>query len=732
MTAGLRVWRFGLLAAVIWALANYGAARPAALGADAPPDQFSAARAHDVLLGLLQTQKPHPAGSAENIGLHARLLDHLQIEGIPTTTLLGMSCVAGRSAIQCATVGDVIAEAIPGTGKAIVLMAHLDSVAAGPGASDDASGVAAVLETIRALKTDKAGPHHPVIALFTDGEELGMLGAALFLRDPGWRARIGVVINVEARGTSGPSYLFQTSSGDENLVDLYASSVARPRASSLYGEIYRALPNDTDLTPFLKAGFTGYNFAFIGNVAAYHTALDTIANLDSVSLQSQGDNVLGLARGLAGRDFATLSGEDAIYFDVLGRWLPRLPGRLALPLSLIAFFLVFLAGRLNVRPRAPPRRRVLALLMPPLLLLGCAAMGYLLAGLAGLISGESDPSFAHPFALRIALAFGCWFVALLAMPWSRSIESSWLWLAGLGIASALFVPGLSPYFIFPALVAAPLLLVTARREGLAPLFLAALAALLVFVGFAANAEAIMGLKAHPLFTIPAALGLIALLPLMEAQNLEREAWRASLLVSLAVALGAAVLAGLLPAYNAGQPERLNLRYVEKDGQSWWLADPVARLPKSLRAAAEFSPAPQEVEIARGYSAPAGPTQMPTPSSGISRDKHHVQLDLYGSAAADGMALIVDGGLGAVTIGGARVEAPQGRVTINCAGRGCARARVTLEFSGPMPGNILLAELRRGLPPKADFLKRARPDWAVSSQGGDVSAVVENVIVPGGF
>ncbi|HWY62571.1 MAG TPA: M20/M25/M40 family metallo-hydrolase [Rhizomicrobium sp.] len=730
--AGWRVWRLGLLAVAVWALANYGAVHPIALGIDAPQSQFSAARAQSVLTRLLGAQKPHPAGSAENGAVHARLSGELTRLGVPARMLTGMSCFAGRSTISCATVTDVIAEAIPGEGKAILLVAHLDSVAAGPGASDDASGVATILETIRALKTDPKTVHHPVIALFTDGEESGLLGAALFLRDPGWRARVGVVVNVEARGTSGPSYLFQTSGGDMNLVGLYAQSVALPRASSLYGEIYHYLPNDTDLTPFLNAGFTGYNFAFIGNVAAYHTGLDTIANLDPVSLQSQGDNVLELARGLQSRDFAALSGEDGIYFDVLGRWLPRAPVRLALPLAVIAFFLVFLAGRLSIRPRASPRRRVLALLMPPLLLTGCVAMGFVLAGLAGLISGESDPSFAHPFALRIALSFGCWFVALLAMPWSRSIEASWLWLAGFGIAGAFFAPGISPYFIFPALIAAPLLLWTARWEGQVALALAALAALLVFIGFAANAEAIMGLRAHFLFTIPAALGLIALLPVMEAQNMGRGAWRAALLVSLAVALGAAVLAGLLPAYDTGQPERLNLRYVEKDGQSWWLADPVAHLPKSLRAAADFSEEPQLVEIARGYSAPAGDTLLPVPSSGLSRDKSHVLLDVYGSAAADGMALIVEGGLGAVTIGGAKVDAPQGRVLINCTGRDCARARVMLEFSGPMPGRILLAELRHGLPPKADFLRRARPDWAVPSQGGDVSAAVDDVILPGGF
>jgi hypothetical protein len=42
------------------------------------------------------------------------------------------------------------------------------------------------------------------------------------------------------------------------------------------------------------------------------------------------------------------------------------------------------------------------------------------------------------------------------------------------------------------------------------------------------------------------------------------------------------------------------------------------------------------------------------------------------------------------------------------------------------------EQRYGLPPRADFLKRARPDWAVPSQTGDMTSLAEDEMVPGGF
>ena len=78
---------------------------------------------------------------------------------------------------------------------------------------------------------------HPVIALITDGEEGGLLGANAFLQNEAWKKQVGVVVNVEARGTRGASLLFQTSPGDGRLIDLYAKSVPSYATSSLYAEI---------------------------------------------------------------------------------------------------------------------------------------------------------------------------------------------------------------------------------------------------------------------------------------------------------------------------------------------------------------------------------------------------------------------------------------------------------------------------------------------------------------
>jgi hypothetical protein len=731
-TRGLDLGRIGTLAALvacIWLLSSYHQSRPEALGLNAPAAQFSAARADVVLGRVLGNQQPHPAGSAEGQAVQARLLHELDLLDVHARTVNEMSCnLEPRwSAVSCGSVRNIIASVSPGQennkSKAILLMAHADSVAAGPGAADDGSGVAILLETIRALKARGLQGEHPIIALFTDGEEAGLLGAAAYLRDPDARAQIGAVINVEARGNQGPSYLFQTSAGNARLIDLYAASVPQYATSSLYGEIYKYLPNDTDLTPMLAAGVPGYNFAFIGNFAHYHTSLDRRENIDPRSLQQQGDAALALTDALARTDLASLKAGDAIYLDVLGRWLPRLTVRWALPLSVAAFVLIALSGFLTLRARRALPRPLLAGLMPPLLLAGCIAMGFALHGLAAWISGHADPSFATPVYLRLALGFGAFAVALPAARLAGGV-ACWLWFSGLAIACAVWAPGLAPYFLFPSLVAAPLLLATVHGGRGFALFVSALVALIMWIGLNAGGEAIMGLKMHPLFMASAGFGLLALLPLLGGAK----DWRLSFAVSLLLALVLAVVAGLQPAYSARAPERLNLRYAEMDGKAGWLADPVTRLPDSLRAAANFSAHPERL-VEAGYVAPAGAARNPAPGAAVSRSGDIVTLDL--SAAADGVMLVVPAGakLQALTIGGVTTQVSERRVSIVCSTPDCAHARVTLRLGSSQAVNLLLVALWRGLPPEGAKFLQARPPEEVPSQAGDGTMLAAKITIP---
>ena len=719
-----RIWGLAALLAGIWLLSVYGHSMPQALGSDAPATAFSESRADAALGRVLGSERPHPVGSAQATSVRGRILKELAAIGVPAREETGMSCVseARWHQVNCATVTNIVADVLPGSGKSILMMAHSDSVAAGPGAGDDGSGVAVLLESIRALKA-RGSAGRPVTALFSDGEEPGLLGASAYFHQAS--TSIAAVVNADVRGDRGPSFLFQTSPGDAGLIDLYAKGVSHYATSSISGEIYKYLPNDTDLTPALAAGLPGMNFAFVGNVAAYHTPLDRRANLDPQSVQEQGDNVLAMADGLRQASPAQLRGGELIYLDVLGIWLPRLPRPWALPLSVLAFAVIAIAGLLTPRERRSLPRPVLAMLMPALLLAGAVGMGFVLHGLAAWISGHTDPSFATPVWLRLSLAFGVWAVVLLAARLSSAI-ACWLWLAALAIACAIWLPGAVPYFLFPSLVAAPLLLATVRGGREVALFVAAPAALLIWIGFVAIGEQLMGLGLHEMFTASAALGLIAVLPLLR----KTEGFGLSFAISLAAALVLAVVAGLMPAYSTTAPERLNLRYVERDGKAWWMADGVMHLPAALRAVAHF---PETVQAypARGYAAPVGAARFPAPDISVSRKGHDVILSL--NAPGDGVALTIprDAQLGSLTIAGVEAQAQGDVEDINCATPDCSHMQMTLHLGTSAPFEIVLRAITRGLPAQASKLARARPPEAVPSQGGDVTVLIRKIVVPAG-
>lgn len=719
-----RIWGLAALVAAIWLLSAYGRSMPRALPADAPAILFSWARADAVLGRVLGPERPHPVGSPEAAAVRGRILRELAAMGVAARQESGMSCVseARWHQLNCATVTNIIADVLPGSGKPVLLMAHSDSVAAGPGAGDDGSGVAVLLESIRALKA-RGASGLPVMALFSDGEEPGLIGASAYIRKA--QADIAAVVNADVRGDSGASFLFQTSPGDAGLIDLYAKGVSHYATSSIAAVIYKYLPNDTDLTPALAAGLPGVNFAFIGDVAAYHTPLDRRANLGPRSLQEQGDNVLALADGLRRADAAQLKGGGLIYLDVLGRWLPRLALPWALPLSVLAFVIIAIAGLLTPRERRSLPRPWSAVLMPVLLLAGAVGMGFVLHGLAAWISGHADPSFATPVWLRLSLGLGVWAVALLTARFSSAI-ACWLWFAALAIACAVWLPGATPYFLFPSLVAAPLLLATVRGGREVALFLAALAALLIWIGFVVIGEDLVGLGLHEMFTATLALGLIALLPLLrKAEDFGRSA-----AASLGLALVLAVVAGLVPAYSSTAPERLNLRYVARDGKAWWVADPVAHLPDGLRAAAHFSDTVQRQPIT-GYVASAGAARFLAPRAHVSREGKDVTLEMGVSADALALSIPKDAQLKSVELGGIEGKAEGDVETINCNTPDCGRMRMVLHLGSAASFELVLRAVNRGLPPAGAALLKARGTAAVPSQGGDATMRISKIAVPAG-
>ncbi len=318
------------------AIGLFGIRPPAALGPEAPPDQFSAARAIAHLAHF--ATRPHPVGSPQNEKVRAYL--------VSTLRGLGLTVQVEETTGRRAQVQNIVAN-LPGAAnqRAVMLVAHYDSVPAGPGAADDGAGVVSILETIRALR---AGPplQNDLLVLFTDGEEAGLLGAAGYVADhPELGRRVGVVVNLEARGSSGPALMFETSEQNGWLIHEFARVAPYPTASSLMYAIYRLMPNDTDLTELKKSGVGALNFAFTGAVRDYHTAADNIADLDPRSVQHMGMNTLALARRFGALRLTNVRAPDCIYFNWVGRWLLVYPIWVGWILAVATFALLFFAFR---------------------------------------------------------------------------------------------------------------------------------------------------------------------------------------------------------------------------------------------------------------------------------------------------------------------------------------------------------------------------------------------------
>ena len=330
---------------VVLALALWRALGPSPAPADAPASKFSGARAINVLRDVTRNV-PHPIATPANAAVRARVEARFRALGYETEVQRRFACNAGA---LCGMVENVIARQ-PGVprGESVLLVAHYDSVPAGPGASDDGMGVAALLEVARAIRGQRF--RNPIVFLVDDGEEAGLLGAEAFVADPTLAREIGVVINIENRGTYGASNMFETSRGNRWLVRHLAGSVSRPMASSLFYAIYNALPNDTDVTVFKRAGKAAINFAAIRGVNRYHTPLDNLAYASPRTLQHHGENVLAMTRALGDADLAARSATDATYFDVLGFFLIWWPEEWTLWIAIIGLLLLLVGAR-----KTPPR-----------------------------------------------------------------------------------------------------------------------------------------------------------------------------------------------------------------------------------------------------------------------------------------------------------------------------------------------------------------------------------------
>ena len=584
--------------AAIFFLSFEGLQPPAPKAADAAKSEFSAARAREILNRLVGDGVPHPTGSAQNDVVRGRVLDEFTSAGYQPTVQTGFAC---DELGDCGSVQNILAR-LEGSkpGPAVLLAAHYDSVPAGPGAFDDGAGVAAVLEIARILKS-LPPPSHPIIFLIDDGEEAGLLGARVFVNQHPWAKEVRAVVNVDNRGTSGPSLMFETGDANQWAVRLYAQHAARPVTSSVFYTAYKQIPNDTDFTVFKAAGYQGLNFANIGDVVHYHTPLDNLENADPATLQHHGDNALSSVQAFANADISNPAKSEAVYFDLLGRWTVHWPAGLTLRIALASAFLLLLEiAWLFYKQRLTALEFLWGFLAWLVCVLAVAIFGFLLSYILRKAGATPVPWTAHPLAAQVAF----WSLAIAVLSFvalrfaSRAgfmglWSGAWTWWLLLSVTLSARIPGVS-YVLLVATCAAALagllMVFRPRSSSLAAILPLAVSAM---VGFPLALLLYQGFGSHalPLIAVLVALLLSPLAPLFA----EAERARGLSLLALpwfagAVTLLASFAAIVVPAFSAKAPEHVTLQYVQEadSGNSQWVVYPASgHLPEPIRLATNF-------------------------------------------------------------------------------------------------------------------------------------------------
>ncbi|MGO3182424.1 MAG: M20/M25/M40 family metallo-hydrolase [Aequorivita sp.] len=267
-------------------------------------------------------------------------------------------------------------------GKALLLLSHYDSALVPSfGASDDGTGLVTILESLRAYLASGKRPKNDIIVLFTDAEEIGLDGAKLFVNEHPWAKDVGLVLNFEARGTSGPSnMILETNGGNSKLVkDFKKANPDFPVASSLMYSVYKMLPNDTDSTIFREDGdIDSFFFAFIDSHFNYHTANDNMYHLDWNSLMHQGSYLLPLLHYFADADLSKLKSEtDDVYLNFPLVKMISYPFSWILPMLILATLLFLVLIFYGIHKRKLIGKSI-ALGFAPLLLslISCGLIGF--------------------------------------------------------------------------------------------------------------------------------------------------------------------------------------------------------------------------------------------------------------------------------------------------------------------------------------------------------------------
>lgn len=529
-------------------------------GPDEPEQNYSVHRALEHLQAI--AQKPRPQGSLANREAAQYLQE--QLIGLGLEPILQQGVYSGEITRPTVPVPptNVLARLKGSEGKQVILLsAHYDSAAIGPGAGDNGAAVATLLEVLRALKSD-VPLKHDVIFAFVDGEELGLRGARLFVDEHPWAAEIDLVINLDARGSHGPVVMYETTPHDDWLLKMFQEGVPQAVSYSLAAEVYKLMPNLSDFNEYVRIpDVQGLNFAFLHGPNYYHTGADRTVSLELTTLQHQGDQVLAALRHFGNAPIEVGTGSAGTYFYTLGLGLVGYPGGMLWPVTLIMVLLLgaFLVPRFR-RQELTVSGLLKGLVSSVVLLIVCiVACALLWLVFDKLVSMDVGP-LRHPYRSEFYFfAFLCFGFGLILglkefllsrLPVSSLIAGGLtLWVI-LGIVVSVALPGASFLFVLPCLfVLMGMLTIREIEEGSAMQVwlgtLACVPAMVIYLPLTALLYLCMPFAPLPMPALIAGctVGLLALL-LMGPLHIAVETGHRSFLPKLLLGLGLAIFIGL--------------------------------------------------------------------------------------------------------------------------------------------------------------------------------------------
>tara|TARA_B100000959_G_scaffold82524_1_gene87777 strand:- start:9333 stop:11576 length:2244 start_codon:yes stop_codon:yes gene_type:complete len=715
---------------------------PTAKPATAPDDEFSAERAYAVLSTLLAEGVPHPVGSSQNKIVRQRIIDELNRLGIAYEEQNTWTC--GLIFTACAYVENIIG-IIPGhsEGNAIALMAHYDSVPMAPGAGDDGAGVAAILESARAL-VNEAPFEHPIFLVITDSEEMGLLGAAAFYHHHPRGQEIGVVLDFEGSGTTGTSLVLRTSEANELLINTLVEQTSSPYGFSFAAEIFKRMPNDTDFSVPLSLGIPGIDFAFAGERNHYHTPNDNLENIDLRTIQHHGENMLPLVRALADADLSDMGGR-LVYGTLYHIWLQWLSDYSIYLVLLSAALLIFASTRLK-----PSIKGVSLGFVFSIGIIGSSSG--LAFGAFQLIQTTLGTSFAWPaydLPYRLVLLFSTLGGGLLLIAAANrrvsqldQLFAAWLLWLLLSLLLVVYLPDAANVLLLPTLAAAFFIaaagLVDERTRPwlfllTLPVAIPSTLSLVYPLEQSQGYQLIMA--TYPFIT----LFLVIVAPLLKGLRLFRAAG-----VSIAVTGVLIVSINFIPLYSEHRPQIVNLGYFENlDSQTSYLqlqaGNPVEG---ELREAMNFSFEPKALvefsQLAVRNWVEVGPSGLPGLEMNILDQQlvdtgRRVELELRSPRQADSLRLLVpiEAGLTDFELGGNRYQAVTysgglfaGYSVITVFGVYARSVPLVLNFASAAETDAILIDISTELPASGARLVQLRSGLLSPAHRGDQAFLIK--------